>query len=169
MSKTTKFGGPFLAFPRWALEALKGDYVAIAVLLQILMYLNTDTQTTTTSYDYIAEQIGVSRRTVIRCVKRLESTGVLVKKVRKGVTTEKNLSNEYRVKFDNPNAFEVVTPESPYGDTRDTTCGDTSDTTVVTPVSPKQEYKNKSNIKSNRTKRKKSDFDDVEVDIRWGN
>ena len=104
----------------------------------------------------------------MRAVKRLESIGVLVKKVRKGVTTEKNLSNLYKVKFDNPNAFEVVSLETPYGVTGDTTCGVTGDTTVVSRVTPKQEYKNKSNIKSNRTKRKISEFDDVEVDSRWG-
>lgn len=167
MSKQTKLGGPFLPFPRWAVDALRGDHIAKAVLLQILMYLNADTQTTTCSYDHIAEQIGVDRRTVMRAVKRLESIGVLVKKVRKGVTTEKNLSNLYKVKFDNPNVFEVVSRETPYGVTGDTTCGVTGDTTVVSRETLKQEYKNKSNIKSNRTKSRKSDFDDVEVDKRW--
>ncbi|NBS71062.1 helix-turn-helix domain-containing protein, partial [bacterium] len=104
---TSKLGGPFLPFPRWALKSLVGDSTAKAVLLQLLVFMDPDSQVTTTSYEYVAEQVGVDRRTVMRAVKRLESIGVLVKKNRRGVGRENNLSNLYRIRFDNPEVFEV--------------------------------------------------------------
>lgn len=164
---SSKLGGPFLPFPRWALKSLVGDSVAKAVLLQLLVFMDPDSQVTTTSYEYVAEQVGVDRRTVMRAVKRLESVGVLVKKNRRAVGRENNLSNLYRIRFDNPEVFEVVTPESLGGDTGDTRGGDTGDTRVVTPVTPKQEGKNKKDKnRKDRTKRENSDFGDVEVDER---
>lgn len=158
-----RFGGAFLPFPRWALEMLVGDSVAKAVLLQLLMYMDPDTQTTTTSYEHVAQQVGVDRRTVMRAVKRLESVGVIVKKSRRGTGKEVNLSNLYRVKFDNPNAFEVVTPVTLPSDTSDTTPSVTRDTTLVSPVTPNQEYKNKSKNKKNRTKKAESGYDDLKA------
>lgn len=164
---SSKLGGPFLPFPRWALKSLVGDSVAKAVLLQLLVFMDPDSQVTTTSYEYVAEQVGVDRRTVMRAVKRLESVGVLVKKNRRAVGRENNLSNLYRIRFDNPEVFEVVTPESLGGVTSDTRGGDTGDTRVVSPVTPKQEGKNKKDKnKKDRTKRENSDFGDVEVDER---
>jgi biotin operon repressor len=164
---TSKLGGPFLPFPRWALKSLVGDSTAKAVLLQLLVFMDPDSQVTTTSYEYVAEQVGVDRRTVMRAVKRLESIGVLVKKNRRGVGRENNLSNLYRIRFDNPEVFEVVSPVSLGGDTGVTRGGDTHDTRVVSPVSPKQEgYNKKDKNKKNRTKRENQDFGDVEVDER---
>lgn len=165
---STKFGGPFLPFPRWALKSLVGDSVAKAVLLQLLMYMNADTQTTTTSYDHVSEQVGVDRRTVMRAIKRLESVGVLVKVIRKGQGKGMNLSNLYKIKFDNPDIFEVVSLVTLPSDTGDTTSGDSGDTMVVSPVTPNKEYKNKSNTKKNRIKTQNSDFNTLEVDPRWG-
>jgi biotin operon repressor len=161
-----KFGGPFLPFPRWAMKSLVGDTVAMGVLLQMLMFMNPDNQTTTTSYEYIASQIGVDRRTVIRAVKRLESVGVLVKKTRKKTDGNGNLSNLYVIKFDSPEVFEVVSPETLGSVTSDTRGSDTRDTRVVSPVSPNQEYKNKSKNKSIRTKKPTSGYEDLKVDER---
>lgn len=163
----SKLGGPFLPFPRWALKSLVGDSVAKAVLLQLLVFMDPDSQVTTTSYEYVAEQVGVDRRTVMRAVKRLESVGVLVKKNRRGVGKENNLSNQYRIRFDNPEVFEVVSPETLGGVTGDTRGGVTRDTRVVSRVTPKQEGHNKKDKnKKNRTKRENLDYADVEVDGR---
>ncbi len=154
---STKFGGPFLAFPRWVLPYLNGDSVAKSVLLELLVYMKPDTQTTTTSYKYIAEQVGVDRRTVIRAVKRLESAGVLIRKHRG--TKGHNLSNAFIINFNNPEVVSAVTLGS---DTSDTTRGDTPDTTPSVSSDTQIRVNNKSN-KSNHNKRPKSDYDDVEV------
>ncbi len=161
-----KFGGPFLPFPRWAMKSLVGDTIAMGVLLQMLMFMNPENQTTTTSYEYIAKQIGVDRRTVIRAVTRLESVGVLVKKQRKKSDGNGNLSNLYLIKFDSPEVFEVVSPETLGSVTGDTRGSVTGDTRVVSGESPNQEYKNKSKNKSNRTKKPISEYDDLKVDDR---
>lgn len=158
---STKFGGPFLAFPRWVLPYLQGDSTAKAVLLELLVYMRPETQTTTTSYKYIAEQVGVDRRTVIRAIKRLESAGVIIRKHRG--TKGHNLSNAFIINFNNPEVLGVVTPMTLGGDTDDTTSGDTHDTTLVTPMTPNKEYKNKSSNKSNHNKRQNQGYDDVEV------
>lgn len=158
---STKFGGPFLAFPRWVLPYLQGDSTAKAVLLELLVYMRPETQTTTTSYKYIAEQVGVDRRTVIRAIKRLESAGVIIRKHRG--TKGHNLSNAFIINFNNPEVLGVVTPMTLGGDTDDTTSGDTHDTTLVSPMTPNKEYKNKSRNKSNHNKRQNQGYDDVEV------
>lgn len=158
---STKFGGPFLAFPRWVLPYLQGDSTAKAVLLELLVYMRPETQTTTTSYKYIAQQVGVDRRTVIRAIQRLESAGVIIRKHRG--TKGHNLSNAFIINFNNPEALGVVTPMTLGGDTGDTRGGDTGDTTLVTPMTPNKEYKNKSKNKSNHIKRKNQGYDDVEV------
>lgn len=158
---STKFGGPFLAFPRWVLPYLQGDSTAKAVLLELLVYMRPETQTTTTSYKYIAEQVGVDRRTVIRAIKRLESAGVIIRKHRG--TKGHNLSNAFIINFNNPEALGVVTPMTLGGDTSDTRGGDTSDTTLVTSMTPNKEYKNKSKNKSTHIKRQNQGYDDVEV------
>lgn len=164
---SSKLGGPFIPFPRWALKSLVGDSTAKAVLLQLLVFMDPEKQVVTTSYDYVAEQVGVDRRTVMRAIKRLESIGVLVKTIRKGQDKENNLSNLYRIRFDNPEVFEVVTPVSLGGDTSVTRGGVMGDTRVVSPVSPKQEgYNKKEKNKKNRTKRENADFVDVAVDER---
>lgn len=166
MTTQTKFGGAFLPFPRWALKSLVGDSTAKAVLLQLLVYMDPDTQITTTSYEYVSAQVGVDRRTVMRAIKRLESIGVLVRKTRKGTGKGNNLSNLYVIKFDNPEVFEVVSRVTLDSDTGDTTPGDTGDTTLVSRVTPNKEYKNKSNNKKNRTKSQTADFSNMEVDGR---
>jgi biotin operon repressor len=159
---STKFGGPFLAFPRWVLPYLQGDSTAKAVLLELLVYMRPETQTTTTSYKYIAEQVGVDRRTVIRAIQRLESAGVIIRKHRG--TKGHNLSNAFLINFNNPQAMEgVVSPMTLGGDTGDTRGGDTHDTTLVSPMTPNKEYKNKSKNKSTHIKRQTEGYDDVEV------
>lgn len=168
-----KFGGAFLPFPRWALKPLSGDSIAKAVLLQILMYMDPDTQMTTTSYPHIAEQVGVDRRTVIRAVRRLESVGVLVRRVRRGKDKHNNLSNLYWVRFDNPEIFEVVsaeslgvvTPESLGSVSSDTTPSVSSDTPLVSPVTPKQEHK-KQEYKNKKNRTKRENYEGLEVDGR---
>jgi DNA-binding Lrp family transcriptional regulator len=165
MSKpATKFGGAFLGFPRWVLPYLKNDSTAKAVLLELLVYMKPETQTTTTSYQYIAEQVGVDRRTVIRAVNRLVATGVLVRRHRG--TNNRNMSNAFIINFNNPEALGVVTPMTLPSVTHDTTSGDTGDTTLVTRVTPNKELSNKSINKSTHTKRRKSEYDDLEVDGR---
>jgi biotin operon repressor len=154
---STKFGGPFLAFPRWVLPYLNGDSVAKSVLLELLVYMKPATQTTTTSYKYIAEQVGVDRRTVIRAVKRLESAGVLIRKHRG--TKGHNLSNAFIINFNNPEVVSAVTLGS---DSSDTTRGDTPDTTPSVSSDTQIRVNNKSN-KSNHNKRPKSDYDDLEA------
>lgn len=167
---SNKFGGPFLPFPKWAMPMLVGDCIAKAVLLQFLMHMNADTQSTTTSYKYVAEQVGVDRRTVMRATKRLEAIGVLVKKTRRTSNKTDNLTNIYWIRFDNPQIVSpetlgVVSPETLGGDSRDTRGSDSRDTRVVSPESPKQEYKYKNNKnKNNRTKR--AEYGDVEIDRR---
>jgi biotin operon repressor len=155
---STKFGGPFLAFPRWVLPYLNGDSVAKSVLLELLVYMKPDTQTTTTSYKYIAEQVGVDRRTVIRAVKRLESAGVLIRKHRG--TKGHNLSNAFIINFNNPEVVSAVTLGS---DSSDTTSGDSSDTTPSVTSDTQIRINNKSNNKSTHNKRPKSDYDDLEA------
>lgn len=158
---STKFGGPFLAFPRWVLPYLQGDSTAKAVLLELLVYMRPETQTTTTSYKYIAEQVGVDRRTVIRAIQRLESAGVIIRKHRG--TKGHNLSNAFIINFNNPEVLGVVSPMTLGGDTSDTRGGDTHDTTLVSPMTPNKEYKKKSNNKSTHIKRPTDGYDDVEV------
>jgi biotin operon repressor len=155
---STKFGGPFLAFPRWVLPYLNGDNTAKAVLLELLVYMKPDTQTTTTSYKYIAEQVGVDRRTVIRAVTRLESAGVIIRRHRG--TKGHNMSNAFVINFNNP---EVVSPMTLGGDTGDTTSGDTHDTTPSVTHDTQIRVNNKSNKKSTHTKSRKTDYDDLEA------
>lgn len=163
--KTTVFGGPFLAFPRWVSPYLKNDHIAKAVLLEMLMYMHPQSQTVTTSYQHIADQIGVDRRTVIRAVNRLASLGVLVKRHRGSKTH--HMTNLFIVNFNNPEALEVVSPQTLPSVTGDTRGGDTGDTTLVSPVTPKQEHNNKSNNKNNRTKKGNSRIETIEVDRRF--
>lgn len=168
---SSKFGGPFLPFPRWAMPMLVGDSIAKAVLLQFLMHMNAETQSTTTSYKYVADQVGVDRRTVMRATKRLEAIGVLVKKTRRTSNKTDNLTNIYWIRFDNPQVVSqetpgVVTLETLGSVTGDTRGGDTGDTTLVSRESPKQEYINKNINKSNRTKKAETEYEDVEVDRR---
>ena len=110
--KVSKFGGPFLPFPRWALEYLQGDDVGIVVLVTILQYMDSDTQELTTSYPWIGKLIKRDRRTVIRAMNRLVSIGVIYRTPRVG--KKGSLSNRYLVNFNNPNVNkEMQTRKTP--------------------------------------------------------
>lgn len=163
---STKFGGPFLAFPRWVLPYLNGDNTAKSVLLQLLVYMNADTQTTTTSYKYIAEQVGVDRRTAMRAVTRLESTGVLIRK-RRG-TKGHNMTNAFIINFNNPAVLtsedpEVVSPMTLGSVTSVTTSSVTHDTTPSVTHDTQIRTNNKSNKKNNHTKRLNEGYEDLKV------
>lgn len=159
--RPNKFGGAFLAFPRWVLPYLQGDSTAKAVLLELLVYMKPETQTTTTSYQYIADQVGVDRRTVIRAVKRLESAGVIIRQHRG--TKGHNMSNAFIINFNNPEVLGVVTQVTLGGDTGDTTSGDTGDTTPSVMGDTQIRVNNKSINKSTHTKRRKNGYEDLEV------
>ena len=160
--KPNVFGGAFLAFPRWVLPYLQGDSTAKAVLLELLVYMKPDTQTTTTSYQYIAEQVGIDRRTVIRAVKRLESAGVIIRQHRG--TKGHNMSNAFIINFNNPEVLGVVSRVTLGGDTGDTTSGDTRDTRGSVTGDTQIRVNNKSINKSTHIKKKKNlGYDDLEV------
>jgi len=125
----SKFGGQFIPVPRWALEYLRGDNLALAVLVNALQYMDNDTQQLTTSYEHLAKLTGTSRRTVIRAMARLVEIGVIHKKVRRG-TKGSNQTNRYTIDFNNP--------ASGLGGsvTTDTRGGVTTGTTLVSPRTP---------------------------------
>lgn len=125
----SKFGGQFIPVPRWALEYLHGDYIALAVLVHALQYMDTDTQQLTTSYDHLAQLIGSHRTTVIKAIKRLEATGVLHKTIRHGKHGN-NQTNRYTVDFNNPaSGLRGGSPSATRG-------GSASATTLVVPALP---------------------------------
>jgi len=164
---STKFGGPFLAFPRWVLPYLQGDSTAKAVLLELLTYMKAESQSTTTSYKYIADQVGCDRRTVIRAIARLEATGVLIRRHRG--TNGHNMTNRFIINFNNPAvllAEEVVSPMTLGGDTHDTTPSVTHDTTPSVTHDTQIRTNNKSYKKSIHNKRPIQDYEDLEVDNR---
>jgi|APGre2960657404_1045060.scaffolds.fasta_scaffold09037_5 biotin operon repressor len=166
---STKFGGAFLAFPRWVLPYLNGDSVAKAVLLELLVYMKPETQSTTTSYKYIAEQVGCDRRTVMRAISRLESTGVLIRR-RRG-NNGHNLTNRFIINFNNPEALraeesEVVSPMTLGSDTHVTTSGVTHDTTPSVTSVTQIRTNNKNSNKSSHNKRPTEGYEDIQVDAR---
>lgn len=87
--------------------------------------MDSDTQELTTSYGHVAKLTGYSRRTIIRSVNRLVSSGVLMRKNRFG--KHGNISNKYIVNFNNPST--LVSTQTPPSVLTDTTGGDTPDTT----------------------------------------
>lgn len=177
---STKFGGAFLAFPRWVLPYLNGDSVAKSVLLELLVYMKPDTQSTTTSYKYIAEQVGCDRRTVMRAISRLESTGVLIRR-RRG-NNGHNLTNRFIINFNNPEALRAEEAEvdplggvvSPVTLVSPLSLGSvTSDTRVVSPLTlgsvtsvTQVRTNNKNRNKSTYTKRQTEGYEDIQVDAR---
>ena len=93
--------GPFIQYPTWLREYLRGDATTTDILLELLRYMDGKTQTLWTTYNHIAEQTGYHRTTVIKSVNKLTELGVLIKR-----TQSKNgrtLPNEYYVNFNNPN------------------------------------------------------------------
>ena len=163
MTKQTpnKFGGAFLAFPRWVLPYLQGDSIAKAVLLELLVYMKPETQTTTTSYKYIADQVGVDRRTVMRAVLRLESAGVVIRRHRG--TKGHNMSNAFIINFNNPEVMGVVSPETLGSVTPDTRGSVTRDTRGSVTGDTQIRVNNKSNNKNTHIKRAENSYDDLEV------
>ena len=98
--------GPFLQYPKWLREYLRGDATTTDVLLEMLCYMNGKTQELWTTYDHLAEQTGYHRTTVIRSINKLVDLGVITKR-----TSSKNgrsLPNQYWVNFNNPNYVGVA-------------------------------------------------------------
>jgi biotin operon repressor len=97
--------GPFIQFPKWLREYLRGDSTTTDVLLELLGYMDGKTQKLTTSYGHIAERTGYHRTTVIKSVNKLVDLGVLVKQNRS--KNGRSLTNEFYVNFNNPNYLTV--------------------------------------------------------------
>lgn len=93
--------GPFIQYPKWLREFLRGDSTTTDVLLELLGYMDGKTQRLTTSYGHIAERTGYHKTTVIRSVNKLVDLGVLVKSTRS--KNGRTLTNEFYVNFNNPN------------------------------------------------------------------
>lgn len=159
-----KFSGPFLPFPRWVLGYLGEDTIAKVTLLTILLYMDSDTQEVTTSYNHVAKLTGYSRTTVIRAVNRLVSSGVLVRQHRYG--KRGNISNRYIVNFNNPQVFDTATLVSPQtlgGIQGDTSRGVSPDTSPsIQPDTQSRIIKNKNNHNNNLSfKRRRKTQDEV--------
>lgn len=101
----TMADGPFIQFPKWLREYLRGDATTTDVLLELLGYMDGKTQKLTTSYGHIAERTGYHRTTVIKSVNKLVELGVLVKQNRS--KNGRSLTNEFYVNFNNPNYLTV--------------------------------------------------------------
>lgn len=97
--------GPFIQYPKWLREFLRGDAYTTDILLELLAYMDGKTQRLTTSYGHIAEKTGYHRTTVIRSVNKLTELGVLVKKTRS--KNGRQLTNEFYVNFNNPKYLTV--------------------------------------------------------------
>lgn len=98
--------GPFLQYPRWLREYLRGDATTTDVLLEMLCYMNGKTQELWTTYDHLAAQTGYHRTTVIRSINKLVDLGVIVK--RTSTKNGRSLPNSYWVNFNNPNYVGVA-------------------------------------------------------------
>jgi DNA-binding transcriptional regulator GbsR (MarR family) len=158
-----KFGGAFLAFPRWVLKYLGEDSIAKVVLLTILLYMDSDTQELTTSYNHIAKMTGYSRSTVIRAMNRLISCGVLIRVHRKGKNG--NISNRYIVRFDNPEIVNsTLVSQQTLGSVQpDTTGGVTTDTTPSVPRDTQSRItNNKNNQKKNLSYKREKERNETE-------
>jgi len=154
----SKFSGPFLPFPRWVLQYLGNDSISKVVLLTVLLYMDADTQELTTSYGHVAKLTGYSRRTIIRSVNRLVSSGVLIRKNRLG--KHGNISNKYIVNFNNPST--LVSTQTPPSVLTDTTGGDTPDTTPSVPSDTQSRITiNKNNHNKNLSFKKEKKKDDI--------
>lgn len=156
MARNKRLSGPFLPVPRWILEYTGNDHVANTVLLFLLQYLHPDTQELTTSYQHIADQMGCSRRTVIRAVNRLVELGLIVKEERTKKTGQ-SITNRYYINFNSPASFPVmgVTPQTPLGVTPQTLGGVTPDT----PGGVTTDTQSRVSIKSKKSRR---DFSESE-------
>ena len=161
-----KFSGPFLPFPRWVLKYLGEDSIAKIVLLTILLYMDSDTQELTTSYGHVAELTGYSRRTVIRAIQRLISTGVIVRQHRHGKGGQ--ISNRYIVNFNNPSVLSAdpvspLTLGSVYPVTPSSVTPDTPPS--VTPDTQSRITINKNNLNKNllykKGKKEKTDMSEI--------
>lgn len=154
----SKFSGPFLPFPRWVLQYLGNDSISKVVLLTVLLYMDSDTQELTTSYGHVAKLTGYSRRTIIRSVNRLVSSGVLMRKNRSG--THGNISNKYIVNFNNPST--LVSRLTPPSVVTDTTGSVTPDTTPSVPSDTQSRITiNKNNHNNNLFYKKGEKEDDI--------
>lgn len=98
--------GPFLQYPTWLREYLRGDATTTDVLLEMLCYMNGKTQSLWTTYDHVAGKTGYHRTTVIRSVNKLVDLGVLIKRTQS--KNGRSLPNEYLVNFNNPNYLGVA-------------------------------------------------------------
>jgi biotin operon repressor len=98
--------GPFLQYPKWLREYLRGDATTTDVLLEMLCYMNGKTQELWTTYDHLAEQTGYHRTTIIRSINKLVDLGVITK--RTSTKNGRSLPNQYWVNFNNPNYVGVA-------------------------------------------------------------
>lgn len=166
MSRNKRLSGPFLPVPRWVIQYTANDHIANTVLIFFLQYLHPDTQELTTSYQHIADQMGCSRRTVMRAINRLTEIGLVVKEHR--VQNNRSLTNKYYINFNNPQTMGVVSAESlvsaqtPLVVSPQTLGSVPTDTTSSVPTDTQSRVINKSK------KNKKKDFekDGVFVDSR---
>jgi hypothetical protein len=124
-----KFNGAFIPIPSWVMEYIGNDPIALCVLINALRYMDNDSQQFTTSYDHLAEKTGLGRSTVLRAMKRIESSGVLRKTVRKA-SRGNNKTNLYTVDFNNPKSREGVSSDTPHSVT--------SGTPLVSPATPSE-------------------------------
>jgi DNA-binding transcriptional MocR family regulator len=124
-----KFNGTFIPIPSWVMEYIGNDPIALCVLINAMKYMDNDTQQFTTSYDHLAEKTGLNRRTILRAMKRIESSGVLRKTIRRAKGGN-NKTNLYTVDFNNPKSREGVSSDTPHSVS--------SVTPLVTPVSPSE-------------------------------
>jgi DNA-binding transcriptional MocR family regulator len=107
-----KFSGTFIPIPSWVMEYIGNDPIALCVLVNALKYMDNENQQFTTSYDHLAEKTGLSRTTVLRAMKRIESAGVLRKTIRRAKGGN-NKTNLYTVDFNNPKSREGVSSDTP--------------------------------------------------------
>lgn len=127
----------------------KMDGTALLLLLALADNANDDGHCWPSTH-YLAEKIRVSKRSVIRLVKKIEAAGELK------VKREKGHSNRYQIVVTECHQCQNVT-----GDTHDTTVvtnwhhsGDTHDTTVVTPVSPRTVKNHQRTVREPSSKKK---------------
>lgn len=164
----SKFGGPFIPIPKWVMNYLTGDSVAVHVLVNALCYLDNDTQELTTSYEHLAKVTGCSRRTVIRAMSRLHEVGVVQLNHRHG-KRGKQLTNKYTIDFNSPlSQTRGVTSDTP------PLRGVTSDTPPVSPQTPlrgvtSDTQSRKTNLKQDRPKGRgvKGELDLFSTDPKW--
>jgi hypothetical protein len=78
---TSAFNGPFLAIPRWAIEKVLKNPSSLQVVCSMVDHMDIRTKQATVSVTQLCEATGLTRRTVQRAVRWLESEGVVATKM----------------------------------------------------------------------------------------